>query len=387
MANIIFFSHFAGDDILSGADKVLWHLAQNRQSAGDKVLTVFPTASYTTQYFAKSGLKTQVLPYNFFHEAISPTDELEHNFQAWLQDNKSNIATLVELLRREQADLVHVNTVINPSGAIAAYQLGLPVLWHIHELFQAGSPAGCAVIKQLVATYADRVICASEAVKADFWITAYPEKYQVVHNGVQPLASGIKSHPRIRAAWRKTRNIPANQPIVAFLGSILHHKGVTQFIEMAYLISRQVPNVIFVIAGNPQLDVEYTQFLNQLITQLDLVEQVCFAGYYEDINQFLPAIDVLVVPTMIREAFGLVIIEAMAYGKPVVAFQSGGIGEIIVPGQTGYLVPQCDIDGLAIKVMHLLTNPILAVELGRAGQTLANRAFSLTKQLKSMDVI
>lgn len=108
-----------------------------------------------------------------------------------------------------------------------------------------------------------------------------------------------------RLGWRKSFGIPETAPVAAFLGTIMHHKGVYEFIQMAREVADAIPEAKFVICGNQHLDQGYTDFLEQAVGNLGVEEKVIFAGYYEDIGKFLPGIDVLVVPSINREPFGM----------------------------------------------------------------------------------
>lgn len=384
MANILFFSHLIGFDILSGADKVLLNIAAHQQRVGNQPLVVFSADCYAARYFAKCGLRVEVLPYNYFWDSMVPGDDIYPRFLEWVNGNQVPVKLLMEFMSRAKADLVHINTLINPSGAVAAKSLGIPVLWHLHELFQGGTQAGRKVVSEMVAYYADRVVCVSSAVLKDFTNFTDPAKFRVIHNGVDPVDSAAKSHPRIRLGWRKSFGIPETAPVAAFLGTIMHHKGVYEFIQIAREVANAIPEAKFVICGNQHLDQGYTDFLEQAVGNLGLEGKVIFTGYYEDIGKFLPGIDLLVVPSINREPFGMVIIEAMAHCKPVVAFNSGGISDIILQGKTGFLVSQGDCRELAARVIQVFSNPVKAQSMGKQGGARVREMFTLELQMRRL---
>jgi glycosyltransferase involved in cell wall biosynthesis len=99
---------------------------------------------------------------------------------------------------------------------------------------------------------------------------------------------------------------------------------------------------------------------------------VTFEGFRADVPQVMADLDVFVLPSL-WEGFGLVLVEAMAAGRPVVASAVGPISEIVVDGVTGLLVPPGDPDALAEAIVRLLQDPELAAALGRAGRARVER--------------
>ena len=95
----------------------------------------------------------------------------------------------------------------------------------------------------------------------------------------------------------------------------------------------------------------------------------------KEINKYLADSDIVVMPSMIPESFGLVGIEAMASGKPVVAFDAGGIREWLADGETGYLVERGDVRGMAERISRLLKNSSLAKRMGEKGKELVEKYY------------
>jgi glycosyltransferase involved in cell wall biosynthesis len=103
---------------------------------------------------------------------------------------------------------------------------------------------------------------------------------------------------------------------------------------------------------------------------------VLFAGYRDDVPALLAGCDVFCLPSRM-EGMPLVVLEAMAQGKPVVATAVGGTGELVVDGETGVLVPPDDVDALAGALARLLSDSELARRMGEAGRARVERDFSL----------
>ena len=111
-----------------------------------------------------------------------------------------------------------------------------------------------------------------------------------------------------------------------------------------------------------------------------------FTGRRDDMPAVTAALDVAVLPSY-REAQGLVILEAMALRRPVVATEVGGIPEMVVDGVTGLLVPPHDAEALAAAIVRLLTDHPLADGLARAGHDLVHDRFCLERMVESVQTI
>lgn len=160
------------------------------------------------------------------------------------------------------------------------------------------------------------------------------------------------------------------EPNLLFLGRIDRYKGVD-------LLLKSLSNIQSSFNCNIIGDGPYLSYCKKLAIKLKLVDSVHFLGWLprEKTRPYLQSARVVVVPSIYPEAFARVGLEAMSYGKPVVAFDSGGISDWLLDGTTGYLVPPKDTVDLANKIDYLLSNPEHARELGKAGRLLLKTRF------------
>ncbi len=146
-------------------------------------------------------------------------------------------------------------------------------------------------------------------------------------------------------------------------------KGQERFLHMARQVLRSLPGTHFLLVGGDpfQVDASYEKDLRGLTEGLGISDSVTFTGHLEEIRPALASMDVFVHPGD-PEPFGLVNIEAMASGKPVVAFGHGALPEIVIHGETGILVTPGDHTELAQAVIHLLHDPKLRSEMGQSSR-------------------
>lgn len=167
--------------------------------------------------------------------------------------------------------------------------------------------------------------------------------------------------------------------IIFFGGRLSRYKGGEQLISALALIVKPVPKAVLVIAAAKKGN---WGTLERLINKLNLANHIIITGWLSsaEITAVFNAIDVCVTPSTCLDTFNLFNIEAMAAKKPVVGTCFGGTPEIIIDGQTGYIVNPYNIKDLAEKIIDLLKNPAKAKRFGEAGFKRVVDYFSLEKQ-------
>lgn len=153
-------------------------------------------------------------------------------------------------------------------------------------------------------------------------------------------------------------------------------KGIDTVIDALAEVRHHVPDVTYVVAG----DGDDRPRLEQLATERGVGDIVRFVGSVSDdeLHRYLATSDVFVLPSR-KEGFGIVFLEAMAYGTPVVAGAHGGSPEVVVDGETGYLVEHGDRGGLATVLVDLLRNEDMRTGMGQAGLERVRTIFSFKR--------
>lgn len=149
-------------------------------------------------------------------------------------------------------------------------------------------------------------------------------------------------------------------------------KGQFEFLQAAVRVLKLHPNARFVLVGQGGLRSEIEQFL----AREHITDRVTLTGFAENMPAVMSALDVLVHPTTGTEAFPLVILEAMASAKPVIASNLDGIPEQITEGQEGFLVPKTDVAALAERMSQLARDPELRSRMGQRGRQRVSHHFT-----------
>jgi glycosyltransferase involved in cell wall biosynthesis len=279
------------------------------------------------------------------------------------------VRTLATLLRDERVDVLHTHTLAaaNALGRLAARRAGVPVVSHLHieNHFRSATKPVLRFADNLTARSAAALVAVSEDTKRAYERQGYPHRIEVVYNGVELDGTGP-------AGLRAELGIPHDAPLVGEVGRLCDVKGQRELIEAL----TQVPDARAVLVG---ADLEhggaYEADLERTAERLGVRDRVVFAGRRENAAALLAELDVFALPSW-TEGLPLVVLEAMAQRRPVVATPVGGTPEVVVDGETGLLVPPRNPDALADALRRLLADADLRRRMGDAGYERVRTRFS-----------
>lgn len=298
------------------------------------------------------------------------------------------VACLARLVRQREVDLLHTNTIHNLYGLAVARLTRRPHVWHVREI--VWQSRAVRTIERTLALRSDRVIVTSHAVGALFHRRGegLPPHVRLIPNGVD--VDEFRPGP-IDGKVHGALGCPADAPLVGVVCRLDAWKGVDLFLQAAALVAQTVPEVCFVIVGGAIEGQEaYAATLRQLARRLEIDGRVQFTGWRygpADMPDVYRALSVVVLPSRRPEPFGLVLVEAMACGRPVVATDHGGPREICAPGETGLLVPPGDAGALAAAVTWLLAHPDRAQAMGEAGRRRVETHYDIRRTVRATEGI
>jgi glycosyltransferase involved in cell wall biosynthesis len=299
------------------------------------------------------------------------------------------MARLTTLIRRGKFDLIYCNgTNADFAGGALARLSGVPALWHVRYTSLPKPVRG--IHDRLAASEGvRRIVCVSHAAASLF--PHCPEKVRVIHNALDVEEFDVRSvQPRLRAEL----GLPAETVIFGSQGRILPRKG---YIEMIHAAKRAIDRMDerdrgrchFVVLGDTPEDIrpDHLAECRALVLRLGLSKSFTFLGFKVDVKPYAADFDVAVVPSVYPDPLPRAVIESMALGKPVVAFDVGGVAEMLRSGETGTLVRGSppDVDGLADAFVRYLQDPELRARQGRAGRVRVERDFDGASQAKKIE--
>ena len=297
---------------------------------------------------------------------------------------------LIETFRELRPDIVHTHS--SKAGIIGRYaaaKAGLPAVHTIHGAsFHRGQSALAFNVYCQLESWAAR--------KTDVFLSVCDSLTdQYVEAGIAPrdrfttVYSGMDVDPflnpaRSRDEVRKQLGLQPDQIAVAKVARLFHLKGHKFLIEAARTVIDRCPNVRFVLIGDGILREQF----EQRISELGLSEHFILTGLVppEQIPELVNAADI-VAHTSEWEGLARVLPQALISGKPVVSYDVDGAREVVIPGETGYLLPVEEIAGLADAICELAESPELRIRLGENGRARFTDVFrhqTMTAQLRDV---
>lgn len=279
--------------------------------------------------------------------------------------------------------IIHANnTIAALYCAVPARLLCKPMVWHMHDILE--QDLFNKIFMRVAGWGASRILCVSEATKNGLVAFGVDErKCQVVYNYLEPVTLSDSARQQ---TLREEFAVPAGMRIVGMVGNLCWLKGQMVLLRAVNAILGRCPDTVFVIVGgiNNEVDFPYKNDLEEFIIREGFSRKVYMLGFRHDAARLIAEMDILVHPPIQPDSQPLVLLEAMAAGKPVVASMIGGIPEMVTSGVNGFLIPPDDDKALADSVCRLLENPDLMYTMGREGQRAAMQKYSVDVFLDSL---
>jgi glycosyltransferase involved in cell wall biosynthesis len=274
------------------------------------------------------------------------------------------VRALVRLARETRAEVV-IGWMAKGQvyGGLTAAATGLPSVW-----LQSGTPSGLAALDRVAAlTPAKLVITLSDDSDLAMRRMIPPHPTTVIHPGVDVARFDAERIGDQRAV-RSRLGLPPDGVIFGSVGRLNSWKGFHVLLDAARPVFERHPEATLVIVGGRhELESAYADDLHDQAVRLGQNGRVLLVGHQPNPEEWMHAMD-LFVHTSRGEPFGIVVIEAMALGKPVIAAAEGGPTEVITPGVDGLLSPYGDWQALGASITRLLSDDQLRQRFGRAAR-------------------
>lgn len=288
------------------------------------------------------------------------------------------IVRMIRYMLRLEFDVVHTHLIhADLYATLAAKIAGVPhIVSTKHGYTLPGRRATFYRLYHILTPLVDRVIVISDALKKHKHdLEGIPEEMmQTIYYALDNSSLRQESKKDVR----NTLGIHPDALVLIYVGRLIPIKGHTYLFQALEGLRREVDGAFHVLIVG---DGDLKETLQDEVLQRGLDDVVSFLGYRRDIQKLLQASDVFVFPTL-GEGFGLVALEAMDAGLPVVASSVTSLPEIIVDGETGYLFPARDVQALKRCLVKLMGDPRLRMTLGEAGRQRARSRFSVGRMVE-----
>lgn len=375
MQNILFIHQSAE---LYGSDKTLLYLVANLDKNKFFPIVILPNEGPLKVELEKENVKVIIAPVlKLYRKMFTPSNLLK-----FFNDYFKGTKTIKAIKKQHKIDFIYSNTLAVLLGFFYCFFHKTKHIWHIHEIIESPT-IFTKFFRFFLNNSTNSVLIHNSIATANFW--KCKGKTQVIWNG-------IATFPKIKTEEKETIRktiLNANTEIVfALVGRISHWKGQMLLLDSFHELIKTHQNIKLVYIGSaPPNQEHFLDALKEKITGYDLTKNVEIIPFQENINQLWQSIDIAVVPSTEPEPFGLVAIEAMFAKKPVVAANHGGLMEIVVNNETGFLVEPNNKMALKEALEKLINNPELRATFGEKGLQRASENFSIENYVRKIQDI
>lgn len=283
---------------------------------------------------------------------------------------------LYKILRREQVNILHThNTQPFVDGTIAGKMAGIPTIIHTDHTRYFPDKRRYMFAEWFLSHFATKIVAVSNHVKQNLinYEKINPQKITVILNGIDGNKYNLN---RDVITKKKALGIESCSPILGFGVRLAYQKGITYLLKAMPHVIKRFPGALLLIAG----DGELREDLENEANSLGISQNVRFLGPRLDMQDIISLLDIYVLPSL-WEGLPLVILEAMAARKPIVATAVGGTPEAIIDGESGLLVPSKDPSALACAILRILNDPALSAYLSENAFKRFQEHFTIEKMV------
>lgn len=274
------------------------------------------------------------------------------------------LRTLLRDMKKNPPDVIHLqDSRLLPQGRWLAEQMQCPMVISVNDHMEAASLNLDQASKWLKA-----IISVSESVKSQI-----PEQAKLREIEQRVILPGVSVCDRYGV---EPLSVTGREPVVGMAGPLEIIKGASFFLRACHRVVEAGHDIRIVIAGSGPEE----RSLRQLANSLELLPRLTFVDGGVAMRAYLSAMDIFCLPSL-QQGLGVMMLEAMALGRPVIASGVGGVLSVIEDNRTGLIVPPSDSRSLADRILELLIHPDKARQLASAGREMVKAQFNETRML------
>lgn len=299
--------------------------------------------------------------------------------------NAKAVADIWRIIVQGNYDIVHTHSsVAGVVGRLAAFAARTCVIvhhvhgWGLQEGMSTGTRMLYLGLERLCAKFTDRIIAVSrpDIQKGQAHGIGREDKFALIYNGI---ALEEFRQPVDDQQVRSELGLDPDCKLVGMIGRLDEQKNPLDFIRAASIVTKSYSKVQFLIVGGGSLRPE----CERLINELNLKEKFFLLGYRNDVARILSTLTITAMSSL-WEGLPIAFLEAMTAGKPIVANNVDGASDVVIDGETGFLVPPHQPSKMAERILYLLNNEKLCNEMGHIAQQ-RSRHFSTQRMVRQIE--
>ncbi|WP_100665806.1 glycosyltransferase family 4 protein [Leuconostoc citreum] len=359
---------------LYGADKILLELLSGIDKKKFEPIVLLPNDGPLVDKISRLGVKVNILKYPILRRKIfTPLGIIKYVYNYIRYSFK-----ISSFVRKNNIDILHVNTAAVLEGAFIKLFNKKPIVWHIHEIIE--SPEIVFQFTSLmIQRFSNIIVTVSNATKKRLLDSSIIDsnKVRTIHNGININAVVNENRDEVKERMEGKLNIPKGTKIVGMIGRINSWKGQHDFVQAINLAFSKNKNIHAVIVGGIfEGEEHFLDELNKNIAETVDPSRIHLVNFSENIADFYSLFDIFVLPSTQPDPFPTVVLEAMANELPIVGYNHGGIKEMLENNISGYLVEVKNIVKLGDCILNLVNNDELSVSVGKAAENRQSTLFS-----------
>ena len=364
---------------LYGSDKTLLYLVTRLDKTEYNPIVVLP---------GEGPLKDALLNQNI-KVIITPVIKLHRNMFTikYLTSLPLQIRASIDCIRKESGgvpiDIIQSNTLAVLLGVFLSRKLKARHIWHVHEIITHPKLIS-NLYPKILNRFADKVVCNSNATLENLLHRnlRLKNKLRLIHNGLDAAGFNKSSAGNLREELHYT----PQDIVITLIGRISRLKGHLLLLKVFNDFFKASGNVKLLFTGSPVPGQEhYLEEVENKIQDYGLTSKVTIIPFQSDLSQIWQITDIAVMPSTEAESFGLVALEAMFSKKPVIATDLGGLREIVIHNETGFLFENKNETQLKEALHRLISDSALRDSFGKKGYERAVSEFSLDKYMDAFD--
>lgn len=368
MINILYL-HLGAE--LYGADVILLELIKNIDKTKYRPYVLLPEDGPLVKELQSLGVEVHIMDFPIMRRKYFNVKGIFRYGWEFIKSQKE----LMKFCRDKNIDIIHSNTAAVLEGALIWKKLKAKHIWHLHEMLDRPRIL-YTVLARIISRNCDRVLTVSNSVK-NHWLKSgrfKEEQITVIHNGIDI----DRFRPDNNCDYlREEFGISTDEKVVGLIGRINAIKGQEVFVRAMELVMDKNPKVKALIVGGVYEGQEWRlKKLKKMISSSKHNDKFIISDFRTDSENIHCLLDLFVLSSIMYDSFPTVVLEAMASKKPIAAFESGGVVEMVEDGVNGYYAKFGDAVDLSRKIEEILNDDELRKRMGEKGYELVHSKFT-----------